>query len=62
MSNRWFFPVSVLVLPLLTGVNALAADQAPKPDAPRWLSDWEEGLKAARAGGKPLFVVFRCEH
>jgi hypothetical protein len=29
---------------------------------PRWLSDWEEGRKAARASGKPLFVVFRCEH
>ncbi|HTU20899.1 MAG TPA: hypothetical protein VMG10_22800 [Gemmataceae bacterium] len=29
---------------------------------PRWLSDWEEGRKTARASGKPLFVVFRCEH
>lgn len=29
---------------------------------PRWLSNWEEGRKAARASGKPLFVVFRCEH
>jgi len=29
---------------------------------PHWLSDWEEGRKAARASGKPLFVVFRCEH
>jgi hypothetical protein len=29
---------------------------------PRWLNDWEEGRKAARASGKPLFVVFRCQH
>ncbi len=29
---------------------------------PRWLSDWEEARKAAQASGKPLFVVFRCEH
>ena len=30
--------------------------------APRWLSDWEEGRKVARESGRPLFVVFRCEH
>jgi hypothetical protein len=29
---------------------------------PRWLGDWEEGRKAARDSGKPLFVVFRCQH
>jgi hypothetical protein len=27
-----------------------------------WLTDWQEGQKAALASGKPLFVVFRCEH
>ncbi len=32
------------------------------PEAPRWLSDWEEGRKEARTSGKPLFVVFRCQH
>ncbi len=26
-----------------------------------WLPSFEEGQKAARASGKPLFVVFRCE-
>lgn len=45
------------------GLGSGRAAEAPaKPDAPRWLSDWEEGKKAARASGKPLFVVFRCEH
>jgi hypothetical protein len=28
----------------------------------RWLSDWEEARKVARAADKPLFVVFRCQH
>ncbi len=31
-------------------------------EAPRWLSDFEEAKKLAREGGKPIFVVFRCEH
>jgi hypothetical protein len=35
---------------------------SPPASEPRWLSDWEEGRKAARASGKPLFVVFRCQH
>lgn len=26
-----------------------------------WLASFEEGQRAARASGKPLFVVFRCE-
>lgn len=51
---------------LLAGVLCLcgqaAAVEPKKPDAPRWLSDWEEAKKAARASDKPLFVVFRCEH
>ena len=29
---------------------------------PRWLSDWEEARKVACESGRPLFVVFRCEH
>jgi hypothetical protein len=40
----------------------MAADDGVKSAAPRWLSDWEEGRKEARASGKPLFVVFRCQH
>jgi hypothetical protein len=26
-----------------------------------WVYDYAEGRKQARAAGKPLFVVFRCE-
>jgi hypothetical protein len=40
----------------------MAVEKAVKSDAPRWLSDWEEARKVARATGKPLFVVFRCQH
>jgi hypothetical protein len=28
----------------------------------RWLGDYEEARREARASGKPIFVVFRCEH
>jgi hypothetical protein len=33
-----------------------------EPAAPRWLSDYEQARKAARESGRPIFVVFRCEH
>jgi hypothetical protein len=33
-----------------------------EPAAPRWLTDYGQALEHARANGKPLFVVFRCEH
>ena len=59
MSIRGWLPVGCLFLFSLGNVGA--ADES-KPDAMRWLSDCEEGRKAARASGKPLFVVFRCQH
>ena len=43
----------------------------PSPAAPvppqevdgliQWVYDYAEGQRLARAAGKPLFVVFRCE-
>jgi hypothetical protein len=30
--------------------------------APRWLTDLDQARRRAKASGKPLFVVFRCEH
>lgn len=48
-------------LAILLGLCCLGNVRADGTE-PRWSSDWEEGRKAARAGGKPLFVVFRCEH
>jgi hypothetical protein len=29
---------------------------------PHWLTNYEEARRLARATGKPIFVVFRCEH
>jgi hypothetical protein len=28
---------------------------------PKWITDYEAAKKLARADGKPLFVVLRCE-
>jgi hypothetical protein len=55
MDKRGWVLAILLVLCCLGSVRAGAIE-------PHWLSDWEEGRKAARASGKPLFVVFRCEH
>jgi hypothetical protein len=31
-------------------------------EATPWLTDYQQALHVARTSGKPLFVVFRCEH
>jgi hypothetical protein len=41
---------------------ALAGAAGAAEPAPPWLHDLAEARAAARAGGKPIFVVFRCEH
>jgi hypothetical protein len=62
MNSRWWWPVVLLGLYIVADVPARGAD-SPKKNAPsRWLGDWEEGRREARASGKPIFVVFRCEH
>ena len=30
-------------------------------DEPRWINDYAAARAAARASGKPIFLVFRCE-
>jgi hypothetical protein len=62
MKAQWWLLTGVVVLCCAASGRARAAEAAKKPDTPQWLSDFEEGCKAARASGKPLFVVFRCEH
>ncbi|MFN4261009.1 MAG: hypothetical protein ACK4RK_17090 [Gemmataceae bacterium] len=34
----------------------------PIEDASPWLRDYDTALQQARRAGKPVFVVFRCEH
>ncbi len=45
----------------LIGLTCVLAAGA-EPVGPRWLSDYGRARDVARAEGKPLFVVFRCEH
>ncbi len=62
MKRRWWFLAAALGLCGWNPGRATKAEMPGKPEAPRWLSGWEEGRKAARDSGKPIFVVFRCEH
>jgi hypothetical protein len=49
-------------MPTLAALLALSLSAAPPPQPPRWLSDLDEARQQAKATGRPLFVVFRCEH
>jgi len=52
--NRW----------LIGGMVAMVAGLAGSPaaaDGPRWINDYAQARAAARAAGKPIFLVFRCE-
>jgi hypothetical protein len=43
----------------------LAGRAGGDPDAPPgldWLTDLEKAEKESRKTGRPIFVVFRCEH
>jgi hypothetical protein len=62
MNRRWWLVSALLVLCCAGFVPASRAEAPKKAASPRWLSDWEQGRKEARANGKPIFVVFRCEH
>lgn len=41
---------------LLAAAGALSAQ-----DGVSWVHDWNEGLKAAKDSGKPIFVMFTAE-
>lgn len=59
MNTRWLVLAGVLAC---FGAGAARGAEAEKAATPRWLSDWQEGRRAARAADKPIFVAFRCEH
>ena len=48
-----------ICLTLLAGPADAKADE---PLASRWQQDYEQARKMAEKAGKPLFVVFHCEH
>ena len=46
----------------LSTLATLTLAATGRAEAPRWLTDYDEAKKLAQRQGKPLFVVFRCEH
>jgi len=46
---------------LLAGATAWLTGAGAADDGPRWINDFAEARAAARASGKPIFLVFRCE-
>jgi hypothetical protein len=49
-----------LAVVILAGV--VAAEEPPRhPRYPRWITSYEAARALARATGKPLFIVLRCE-
>ena len=34
---------------------------AAADEGPRWITDYARAREVARAAGKPIFLVFRCE-
>ena len=49
------WPVAVLL------ALGLAAPAAADDKGPAWVNDYAKAKAAARAAGKPIFLVFRCE-
>lgn len=62
MSKRWWVLASILGMCCVGLERPRTAETPKRAEEPRWLSDWEEGRKAARKSSKPIFVVFRCEN
>jgi hypothetical protein len=53
--------IKPLMAALLSGLAFLPAPTGAS-EKPRWLSELAEAQRQAKASGKPIFVVFRCEH
>jgi hypothetical protein len=54
--NRWLIGGLVAA-----GVVAWAAAVVAADGGPRWIDDYAQARAAARAAGKPIFLVFLCE-
>lgn len=53
MRPSWLIALAALVV---------FPDRGPAAEPSPWLSDYEQARKLAGRSGKPLFVVFRCQH
>jgi hypothetical protein len=40
----------------------LAIALLPAANESHWLTSYDQAQRVARATGRPIFVVFRCEH
>jgi hypothetical protein len=54
--NSW--PAAVL---LVLSLGACAAPALADDKGDSWISDYARARATARASGKPIFLVFRCE-
>lgn len=63
MGQRWlgFLMLGLGTVGVLAGLTGGLAAAAPEMDGPYIINDLEAARVKARATGKPLFVVFRCE-
>jgi hypothetical protein len=52
-----YWPAVLLTL----GLSACAAPAWADDKGPAWITDYARARTAARAAGKPIFLVFRCE-
>lgn len=58
---RLFFPLVCGAICLFIGMS-LAGEGAAGQGQGRWFTDYALAREQARATGKPIFLVFRCEH
>jgi hypothetical protein len=54
-------PTNLVLALTLATLNADVVPPQPVDGLIEWVYDYAEGQRQARATGKPLFVVFRCE-
>jgi len=53
--------IALSITLILAGAMATHAHGVGQ-DQTNWLTDYEQARKVARATGKPLFIVSRCQH
>ena len=53
---------TALIAVLVASGNSFDEEPVAPGEPPIWLSDYRQARKIARESGKPLFVVFRCQH
>jgi hypothetical protein len=55
-------PLAPVLFALVLLVGPPAGLPAKEKPESRWLTDYDKARATARESGKPIFLVFRCEH